>query len=269
MGGLAHVELDGHAAVDQHPVAPVGQVERHVLVGAVGLAAEGVVVPHQGPLAALVQRGELLPEADEPFVAERDEALVPGDGCAVGGGPAERQGAASAADVPGARVLVEQQPAVGGEEPQVPRVEADLGDDRSGVDVHVGVVHGDRGGVGPGMDQGQGAGRAGAGLGVVGEADPDHAVTGGVEADHQAAAVGQGGLERHPVRVRGDDLGPADGGHPVLARLPYGQVGRVGHERLVRDQRRSVRHRRLLGNVFQRYRQFLCFPNELSTREFD
>ena len=257
VGGLADVELHRQSAVDQQAVAAVGQVERDVLVGPVGLAAEGVEVPHQGPLAALVQRGELLAEADEPFVAGGEEALVPGDADPVGRGAPERQGTPPAADVARARILLDEHGAVGTQEPDPPRVEGDLGDDRAGGHPYLPVVDGDRGRVGLWVHQRHGAGGAAAGLRVLGQPYPDHSLAGRVDAYHRGRAVGQRGLERRAVRVGAGDLGPAHHGRAALAGGPHGQVGRVGDEGLVRHQRRSVRHGRLLDEVFRRCRQFL------------
>ena len=247
VGARAHVELHRQSAVDEDAVAAVGQVERHVLVRAVGLAAERVEVPHQRSLAALVQRRELLAEADEPFVAGCDEALVPGDRLAVDCGAAERQRAAATADVPGAAVGGQQQPTVGGEEAQPPRVQAHLGDHATGThpDAPVGDSH--RGRVRLRVDQRQCPCGPAADREVVGEAYPDDPFPGGLDARGERAAGRADRGERDAVRVGRGDLGPQ---HVVGALLAGGadrQVGRVGHERLVRDQRRAVRHGRLLA----------------------
>ena len=61
------------------------------LFGDLDLRRSASTVVTRGALTALVQRGELLAEPDEPFVSGGDEAFVVGGHRAVDQRPAERQ----------------------------------------------------------------------------------------------------------------------------------------------------------------------------------
>ena len=57
----ANLERDVARVVDEHPIALVGQIERHVLVGLFGIGA-AVFVPHVELLAVLDECAEMLAE---------------------------------------------------------------------------------------------------------------------------------------------------------------------------------------------------------------
>lgn len=163
--GLSHVEFGRAAGVEEEAVAAAGDVERNVFVGAVGFGAEGVEVPHADAAAAQVEGGEAFSEAAEAFVAGEGEGVVVG-GDAVDGAAAEGEGAAASADVDVAAVLFGEEAAGVVGEAQVPGVEGEVGVEWSASDDDVVVVDGDvGGGVGVGVDHGEGACCAGAASG--------------------------------------------------------------------------------------------------------
>jgi hypothetical protein len=242
VGRLAHVELHRHAAVDEHAVAAVRQVQRNRLVRPVALAAERVEVPHQRALAALVEPGELLPQADEPLQGGRDETLVVGRHFAVGQGAAERQGADPAADVALAAILFQQRLPGRVDEPQVPRIERDLRRDRTGGDPQGAVTDLDPGREHRGTYERDRSRAAGAGVGFGRQAYPEHTVAGRSDLHDQRRPVGGGALERDTTGVGTEHLGPGQNGRAGVSRPAYGQVGRVGDERLERNQGRAIGH---------------------------
>src|SRR5690606_31711031 len=221
--GLAHVELGRAAGVQQQAVAAAGHVQRHVLVGAVGLGAEGVEVPHAHPSSAQVEGGEAFAEPAEALVRGQREGLVVGGG-ALDGAATERQGAAASADVDVAAVLFGEQAAGVVEEAQVPGVEAEVGAQWAAGHDDVVVGDGDLGGgVGVGVDQGDGACGAGGGVGAGAEADAEDAGGGGGDAGGEGLARGGGGLEFDPPGGDLDAVGPGDGGGACVAGAGAGQ----------------------------------------------
>src|SRR4029079_8317624 len=82
------------------------------------------------------------------------------------------------------------------------------------------------------------------GVRILAQPYPYHALTRGADLGHERHAVGGDALERDRGGVHGEDLGPGQRGESPLAGLAYGQVDRVGHEGLVRHERRARMPRR-------------------------
>jgi hypothetical protein len=171
----------------------------------------------------------------------------------VGERPAERQRAQAATDVDLAAVLLDQQPPGGVGEAQVPRIQGDLGPDRARAHADPAVVGADVHRPAGRAHQRRRPGRPGPGLRVVAEPDPEHALVGGADLDHQCASVRGGALEHHAAGVRRNHLGPGDRAEALLAGLAYRQLRGVGHENFARNQRRAVRHGLSLDRTSWRY----------------